>query len=249
MGSRSPAAVGFVLAALVTTAACASMPEDPIERQVYLEANDPLEPMNRAILAFNLGFDQAVLEPAVRGYRAAMPPAGRAAISRFLANLGEPITFVNDVLQLEFGRAVDTLIRFGVNSTVGLAGFFDVVPIEPHEEDFGQTLGRYGVGEGAYLVLPVLGPSSLRASAGMVGDALLDPWSVLLDPTQRQAFSLQRRTAGGIADRERLTEDLARLRATSVDMYATLRSLYRQNRASEIRNGAPAPFEFEFEFD
>ena len=246
--ARGRAAVrGLVLTACVAAAACVAVPEDPIERDLHHATNDPLEPMNRAVFAFNLALDEVVLEPVARGYRAAVPQGGRNAIGRFLANLRLPLTFANDVLQLEFRHSAETLVRFAVNTTVGLAGFFDIVPIEPRQEDFGQTLGRYGIGEGPYLVLPVLGPSSLRDSVGLAVDTVLDPWRAPLDPTQSLAFAAQRRLAEGVTERERLIEEFAELRRTSLDLYVAMRSLYRQRRGNEIRNGAPAPLDFGFD--
>lgn len=240
---RGTAAVLFA-----SLAACASMPDDPIEREVFLEANDPLEPMNRAVFAFNLEVDRIILKPTAVVYRKVVPQPGRAGITRFLNNLKMPITFVNDLLQLEFGRAADTFARFLVNSTVGIGGLFDIAGVKEHEEDLGQTLGRWGAGEGFYLVLPFYGPSNLRDGLGLVGDGFLDPWHMVLDPTQTRAFYAERTVAGAVDDRERVIEDFAELRRTSLDLYATMRSLYRQSRGNEIRNGAPPPDPV-FEFD
>ena len=221
--------------------ACASVPQDPIEREVFLEANDPLEPLNRAVFAFNMGVDRAVLEPAAIAYRNVVPKPGRVAITRLLSNLKLPITFVNDLLQLEFGRATNTFARFLVNSTVGVGGLFNVVGTREHQEDLGQTLGRWGVGNGFYVVLPLYGPSNVRDAMGLVGDTFLNPWQSVLDPTQSRAFHGARGVAGVVNDRERRIEDFNDIRRRSLDMYATFRSMYRQTRGNEIRNGAPPP--------
>ena len=238
----------LLLAAVAVVSACASVPEDPIERELYLEANDPLEPMNRAIFAFNLKVDEVVLEPAARGYRAVVPQPGRNAIRRFLDNLMLPVVFANDVLQGEPERAAETFARFTINSTVGILGLFDVAGIEPHREDFGQTLAVWGVGDGPYLVLPFHGPAGARDGAGLFADRTFDPFTYWLeDPENWQVFG-GRTVAGAVDDRERVLEDFAELRRSSVDFYATARSLYRQSRAYEIRNGAPAPVS-DFDFD
>ena len=238
----------LLLAAAAVLSACASAPEDPIEREVYLEANDPLEPMNRAIFAFNLKVDAVVLEPAARGYRAVVPQPGRNAIRRFLDNLLLPVVFANDVLQGEPGRAAETLARFTINTTFGILGQFDAAGIEPHAEDFGQTLAVWGVGDGPYLVVPFHGPSNIRDGAGLFADRGLDPFTYWLQSPEEPRFFAARTVAGAVDDRERILEDFVELRRVSVDFYATARSLYRQSRAHQIRNGAPAPVP-EFDFD
>lgn len=228
--------------------ACASLPEDPIEREVALEANDPLEPMNRAVFAFNMEVDRVILEPTARAYRKVVPQPGRIAIHHFLQNLKMPVTFVNDLLQFEFARAADTLARFVVNSTVGIGGVLDIAGIPEHEEDFGQTFARWGAGEGFYLVLPLFGPSNPRDALGLVAGGVLDPWQTVLDPTQTRAFAAERTVTGAISDREAVIEEFDEVRRTTVDLYATVRSVYRQTRGNEIRNGAPPPDPV-FEFD
>jgi len=145
---------------------------------------DPWEPMNRGIYNFNARFDRAIFLPAVRGYRAITPDIVEKGVSNFFANLGEVNNLVNNILQLQLKSSAITLSRFVVNSTIGVAGLWD--PAEkfgmyPQQEDFGQTLGYWGVGSGPYLVMPFFGPSSLRDATGMGVDYAVDYNIDLLD--------------------------------------------------------------------
>lgn len=228
-------------AILMCLTGCASMPEDPIEKEVFLEANDPLEPMNRAFFAFNTGFDKVILEPTAIVYRKFVPQPGRAAITRFLHNLKLPSTFINNLLQLEFGHATHTMTSFVINSTFGLGGIFDLVEGDNREEDLGQTFATWGLNEGFYLVIPFYGPSNLRDGLGLIGDNLLDPWSLRLNTDQTKILKANRTVIGAVNTRERLIEDVQNVRETSIDIYAVMRSLYRQKRGNDIRNGAPPP--------
>src|ERR671919_94430 len=173
-------------------------------------------------------------------------PVNRA---NFQANLRTPVVFVNDVLQGEAKRAELTLGRFMFNTIMGVGGLIDVGGMlgmpERHSEDFGQTLAVYGAGSGPYLMLPLLGPSNVRDTVGQVVDLAFDPLTVLgavdvgilIVPTE---FGLARTGAEALSFRERNIENIDELRRSSIDEYAAVRTLYRQFRASEIRNGAPA---------
>lgn len=137
------------------------------------EDYDPFEKTNRKIFAFNDFLDRNLLVPVAKGYNAITPRVVNKGISNAYSNASEPLTTVNDVAQLKFGRGVTALSRFIVNSTVGFFGVFDVaskIGLPAHKEDFGQTLGYWGVGNGPYLVLPLFGPRTLRHTAGQVGD-------------------------------------------------------------------------------
>ena len=240
----------FVLGAAAFLAACASVPTDPVARAAYYEANDPLEPLNRAVFAFNMEVDRFVLEPAARGYRNVVPTGGRVAIRNFLHNLRSPVTFANDLLQGNVRRAAETSWDFVFNSTFGILGLFDVTgdDWEPHEEDLGQTFGAWGIKEGPYLVLPFHGPSNPRDIIGMFGDRTLDPFEYGIGQPEDTWFFTGRTVAGAVDARERTLEEFNDLRRTSLDFYVTARSLYRQARDNQIRNGAPAPFgDFNFE--
>ncbi len=153
------------------------------EGEVYpTDVYDPLEGFNRRVYKFNAGFDEFIFLPVVNGYETVTPEFVRTGVSNFFTNIGEIITFANEVLQFKFEAAGKTVFRFVANSTVGFLGFFDVTGYEgiPRtDEDFGQTLGYWGAGEGPFLVLPILGPSNLRDTAGFATDtiafALVDP--------------------------------------------------------------------------
>jgi phospholipid-binding lipoprotein MlaA len=163
----------------------------------------------------------------------------RNSVRNFLRNLRTPVILANDLLQGDLERAEITFTRFFINSTIGLLGVFDIAAesgFTYHDEDFGQTMGTYGAGEGFYLVLPILGPSSLRDGGGRIVDILLDPLTYLAP----QEVGLGRAVATGIDYRSRNIEELDELKADSLDFYARIRSLYRQFRENEINNGAPS---------
>ncbi|WP_417623262.1 VacJ family lipoprotein [Paremcibacter congregatus] len=227
---------------LLFTAGCAKRPpaSDPQALTAYLEANDPLEPMNRAIFSFNQGFDRILLAPAARLYRQFGPPDIRDGISNFVSNWREPVTFVNDVLQGEAKRAGTTLTRFLINSTFGLLGILDTATywgIEHHSEDFGETFAVWGFGEGFYLMLPILGPSNARDFAGFTVDFFYDPVSLWLSHKGWTYVRYGRLALRGLIYREENLETLDDLGKSSTDFYATIRSAYRQNRNYEINNG------------
>ncbi len=199
--------------------------------------NDPLEVPNRMFFAFNEAVDFMVIRPIAVTYRYIVPTGVRNSVRNFLRNLHTPVTLANDLLQGDLERAEATFARFLINSTVGLLGLFDIAAesgIPYHDEDFGQTLGSYGAGEGFYLVLPILGPSNLRDAGGRIVDLLLDPLTYLA-PTE---VGLGRAALTGVDFRSRNIDELDALKADSLDFYARIRSLYRQNRESEINNGA-----------
>ena len=245
-------------------AGCATAPpaDDPDGVAAFKEANDPLEPLNRAIFAVNRQLDRFLLRPVAEVYRTVLPMPVRDSVRNVLNNLRSPANFANDMLQGESDRAGKSATRFAVNSTVGLGGIIDVAdsnilgddePIPYHGEDFGQTLAVWGLGEGPYLVLPLLGPSSPRDAVGLVGDSLMDPISYIVPNEKRLAFSLARFGARGIDTRSRHIETLDEIEHTAIDFYVTIRSLYRQQRRSGIANGRdvpvmPAP-EISIEFD
>src|SRR5690606_25232813 len=144
--------------------------------------NDPLEVPNRMMFAFNEALDFMIIRPVAVTYRYVVPVGVRNTVRNFLRNLRSPVTLANDLLQGDFDRAEITFTRFFINSTIGMLGLFDIAAdsgFQYHEEDFGQTMGTYGAGEGFYLVLPVLGPSSLRDGGGRIVDIFLDPLTYL----------------------------------------------------------------------
>lgn len=200
---------------------------DPADR-------DPLEPMNRGIFTFNEFVYAWLLDPVATAYEFVVPDPGRRAVRRFFANLGEPVTFVNDLLQLEPKRAGKTGARFLINSTAGVVGIFDPAGawgIDGHTSDFGETLGVYRVGSGPYLIIPVMGPSTLRDALGEIVDGVLRPDTWLLTPASQLIIV----ASGGIATYEGEREQIEALRATSVDFYAALRSAYLMDRDARIQ--------------
>jgi len=165
----------------------------------------------------------------------------RDSLRDFLNNLREPLVFVNDTLQGEFGRAAKTVGRFVVNSTIGIGGVVDVAGrwgIPFHEEDLGLTLGVWGVPEGPYIVVPILGPSTPRDLGGQVAEGFGDPWNNLVtgNPWTLYWIPFVRGGVAGIDQRSRYIETLADIERTSLDYYATIRSLYRQRREALIRH-------------
>jgi phospholipid-binding lipoprotein MlaA len=165
--SRLAAALAVVALLAAAPPARADAPADPLVRP------DPLEPLNRYVYRFNANLDRWVLLPVVRVYDRVLPRLARRGVSHFFSNLGEVPTFANSVLQLSPRKSAGTLARFVVNSTVGVAGVWDPasrIGLHGYDEDFGQTLGHYGVPPGPYLVLPLFGPSSLRDATGLAAD-------------------------------------------------------------------------------
>ncbi len=231
-------AIGLVVA--LSLSACATpMTNDPDARAELAAINDPWEPFNRAMFEFNRGLDRVLLKPVAQAYRGVVPDFGREMVKNFLDNLRSPVILANDILQGETDRAGETGSRFLANTTVGLGGVFDVTDIEFHNEDFGQTLAVWGFGEGPYLVLPLLGPSPVRDTVGLVGDTLMDPVMWYANRTDRYAISWVRYGMRAIDTRSRNIETLDEIERGAIDFYATVRSLYRQRRADEILNGHP----------
>lgn len=201
--------------------------------------NDPYEETNRAIFRFNQGFDRTVMLPAAKTWRTVVPPPMRQSVHDFLQNLNEPVIFANDVLQGQARLAASTFGRLAINTTVGVGGMFDVASragIPFHSNDLGVTLATWGVPEGPYLVIPVLGPSNPRDLAGEVGDSFGDPGDYVAGQYHYLWAAVTRSVVSGVDERSRNIESLADIERTSLDYYATIRSLYRQRRAAEIRH-------------
>ncbi len=239
--ARIMAAV-LLLAAGTMFSGCATAPDasnaDALAE--YRQINDPMEPMNRAIFAFNRAIDAAILKPLATLYREFTPKVVQEAIGNILANLRAPVVFANDVLQGEGKRAGNTLARFAVNSTLGLGGTMDVASamgVPAHAEDFGQTLAVWGAPEGPYLMLPLFGPSNPRDAVGLVADFFTDPINWYAINTGQEFITYSRTGTTGVDARARHMKELDDLERTSLDYYAAIRSLYRQRRADEIKNG------------
>ncbi len=223
------------LAVLGFVAACVCAPAAYAQDRVH----DPYEALNRDLFAAHEAIDNSVLAPVARGYRAVTPRLVRTGVSNFLRNLRSPVILANDVLQAEPGRAGVTVARFGVNTIVGVLGLFDPASsmgLERHDEDFGQTLGVWGVAPGPYFFIPVLGPTNLRDSAGRIVDMAFDPlnWAAFDEADEARAI---RGALTGISVREALLNEVDGVRENSVDPYVTFRSSYALFRESAIRNG------------
>jgi phospholipid-binding lipoprotein MlaA len=222
-GHRSPA---LLAVAAATLAGCATTSPDPIE------------PVNRGIFAFNESVDRYALEPVARGWDFVVPELVQTGFRNFFQNLETPRSLVNQVLQLKPEAFTDDLGRLVINTTVGVAGFLDVASelgIPRGDEDFGQSLGYWGVPPGAYVVLPLLGPSGVRDAVGRAADTLASPYGYflsvpfwvsgganLLDIVNLRAFYL---------------EEIRENRITAVDYYVFVRNAYRQNRRKKVHDG------------
>jgi phospholipid-binding lipoprotein MlaA len=224
---------------------CATVPRDPQALAAFKATNDPLEPLNRKIFAFNQGVDRALLKPLAKGYLKVIPGRGRNGIRNFIDNLHEPTVLVNNLLQGEFRRAATTAARFVTNVIFGIGGIMDFAGhhgLPKQSGDFGQTLFVWGLHDGPYLVLPVMGPSSPRDAVGMTADLLLNPLFYLTpDYRYKTSFSVSQAVVGGIDERARNIDTLDEIQHEAVDFYASMRSLYRQNRAAELRHGVVPP--------
>lgn len=199
---------------------------------------DPLEGFNRRMFGLNQTLDRHVFRPAALGYRHVVPKPLRSGIRNFFSNLGEPIVFLNDVLQLKPKRAARTFVRFVINTGVGIGGLFDIakrkgVDLPHHANSLGDTLALWGVRSGPYLFLPLVGPSDLRDFAGGQVDGLVLP-TVVGHPFDRTAYRLTKTVLTGLDQRAEADADLRALFAGAVDPYATLRSVYLQSRQGEI---------------
>lgn len=228
---------GFALLAL---AGCATPPTDPTARAEFEKTNDPLEPLNRKVFEFNLALDDAIGKPVAKAYRDTVPPFIRTGLRNLIDNFNAPITFINDLLQGEGARAAETGTRFWVNTLFGFGGFFDVAGqygLKAHKEDFGQTLAVWGVGEGPYLMVPLLGPSNPRDLTGKVVDNFINPLSYALNAGGVGWIESIAGVIVAIDTREKLLNAEEELRKSSLDYYSSICSLHRQNREAEISNG------------
>lgn len=236
--------LGVIVLALTLAAGCAArtVTENKEDFQNE-EIADPLEPMNRFFFDVNEFLDTLILRPVAEVYRNILPEPVRDSVRNFLRNLNTPVILANDLLQGESKRAETTFNRFLINTTLGIVGLFDVafdMGHPYHDEDFGQTLAVWGADEGIYLVLPILGPMSTRHGAGRVVDIFLDPLTYVSLNNPDLNYIFWTKAGVNIVDiRSRNIETLDQLKRESLDFYSLIRSVYRQNRQNEIRNGKP----------
>ena len=222
----SPWAVAALAIALLQ--GCASGPQ--------ANPADPLEPFNRSVYRFNEGLDRAVLKPVATAYQNVTPSPVRTGVTNFFENLSDAWSFVNNVLQAKPAEAADTLFRFTTNTLWGVGGIFDVasdLKIAKHKEDFGQTLGVWGLAPGPYLVLPLFGPSSARDSAGL----LVDRQGSLLSQTDSIAARNSLTGLSLVDTRANLLEAGNLLDQAALDKYAFIRDAYLQRRQSLVGTG------------
>ena len=220
----------IVLAAAALLCGCAN------QSAVQLEPNlDPLEPINRPIYRFNDGFDRLLLRPIATGYKKIAPSPVRTGIANFYGNFSYPVVVFNDFLQGKFVQGFADIGRFVVNSTVGVLGFFDPatdVGLRVHREDFGQTMARWGIPAGPYVVIPIIGPSNLRDAAGDVIIAIVNP------------LPLAAKAASGGVSYSNNQDDIKSLSAGALDPYVVERDSYEQNRRYEVNNGVVPLMDF-----
>ncbi len=229
--------------------ACASNDKGTIV-EGDLVIHDPYEKYNRTMFAFNRHVDDLVINPFIEGYRYVAPSPVRTGIRNFLRNIKSPVLFANELLQGDLDGAKNCFLRAAINSTVGIGGLIDLAGyngIEYEVEDFGQTLAVWGVGDGPYVVVPFLGPSSLRDYSGYFVDGYADPLRWYLFNTHNVGTYYTKATAEYLDMRESIYDTLKDTEENSFDYYAATRSIYYQSRRAMIYDlgqssgfGAPA---------
>jgi phospholipid-binding lipoprotein MlaA len=222
-------------------AGCAHTPPD--------DPSDPMEGWNRGVYTFNKGADKYVLRPVAKGYDKVTPAPVKTGVGNFFSNLFYPTVIVNDLLQLKLKQFGSDTLRFVFNTLVGIGGIFDVstrAGLVAHDEDFGQTLGYWGVGPGWYVMLPFLGPSDNRDLVGKVGDWYTSPWTYADDAGVEEHWSWTAGALQAVHERSNLLGADSMLEQ-QLDEYAFVRSLYLQNRLSKVYDGNPPKEDFDFE--
>jgi len=220
----SAALLAFAAAVLLLLGGCAGFNTNP---------RDPLEPMNRKVMQFNDGVDAVVLKPVATAYKEGIPPLVRTGVSNFFGNLSDAWSFVNSALQFKFQNAAENFMRLNVNTIFGLGGILDIASelnIERHREDFGQTLGRWGVPAGPYIVLPLLGPSTLRDTAALPIDRKADPVRQVNPAVDRNSLYGLR----AVDARSNLLRVGTVLEEAALDKYSFTRDAYLQKRRAEV---------------
>jgi phospholipid-binding lipoprotein MlaA len=230
--------VAVLLTALVLGGCAHTPPDDP---------SDPLEGWNRGVYKFNTYADKYVLRPVAKGYDTVTPAPVKTGIGNFFANLFYPTVIVNDLLQLKLDQFGSDTLRFVVNTTAGIGGLFDPatrIGLEAHDEDFGQTLGYWGVGPGWYLMLPFLGPSNNRDLVGGVGDWYTNPLTYVDDEHEKWVIGANVLNVvhgrAGLLGVDKMIEE-------QIDPYVFVRSIYLQDRLGRVYDGNPPKEDFGFE--
>ncbi len=230
VGSGKRSAIAACLLAIALLGGCASA----------TNPRDPIEPVNRAIYKFNDALDTVLLKPAAQVYEGVLPQFVRTGINNFFENLYDVRNALNDLLQGKFVNTATDVGRIGINTTVGIGGLFDVatqIGLEHHREDFGQTLGWWGIPEGAYLQIPFFGPSDVRDAVGLLVDLKTDPvWWIWRDhiPTRNALWALS-----VVNTRANLLDSTKILQEAALDEYEFQRDAYLQRRRSLVYDGNP----------
>jgi phospholipid-binding lipoprotein MlaA len=217
-------ATALAVAALLSGCATSGNPKDPIEG------------FNRAMFSFNEGLDKVIIKPVAQGYDAALPTPVKTGVSNFFANIADVFIAVNNLLQGKVPEAASDAGRFAVNTTIGILGFMDVASdmgLEKHDEDFGQTFGRWGVGDGAYVVVPFFGPRTARDTVGLVLDVKADPVANYSHVATRNTFLVLRTES----DRANLLPADKVIEEAALDKYSYIRDGYLQRRRNLIHDG------------
>ncbi|MEW6512842.1 MAG: VacJ family lipoprotein [Pseudomonadota bacterium] len=199
---------------------------------------DPVEGFNRAMFAFNEGLDTVLIKPVAQGYDAVLPVPVKTGVTNFFGNIADLFIGVNNLLQGKPNQALSDLGRVAINSTIGILGLFDVATeagLEKHEEDFGQTFGRWGMGDGAYVVIPVFGPRTVRDTAGLILDVAADPVGDIDHVPTRNSLTALRLidTRADLLPADKVIEEAA------LDKYAYVRDGYLQRRRNLVHDGNP----------
>lgn len=227
-----------ILMATALLCSCASTKHNTIH-EAGIEISDPFEEQNRRVMAFNKVVDNTIIHPVVEGYRYVAPQPVRSGVRNVLRNLRSPITLGNQLLQGDLPGARDALLRAAVNTTVGVGGLFDVAGyegIEYEPEDFGQTLAVWGVDPGPYMVVPLIGPSSIRDYTGYFVDGAADPLRWYLFNIDEMGVYTAKFGLDYLDLRDSLMDTLVELDKSSIDYYAAVRSAYYQHRQALIND-------------
>jgi phospholipid-binding lipoprotein MlaA len=228
---RRASRIAACVAGLVLAAGCATGPD--------ANPADPLEPLNRQVTRFNDAVDDAVMKPVATAYQSVVPSLVRKGVSNFFDNLGDVWNLVNNMAQLKLQNSLETFMRLNVNTVFGLGGLLDIATeagIDRHSEDFGQTLGHWGIGSGPYLVLPLLGPSTLRDAAALPVDAWGgSPISYVSDiPARNSLYALE-----VVDTRSNLLSTTRLLGEAALDKYSFTRDAFLQRRLNQVYDGNP----------
>jgi phospholipid-binding lipoprotein MlaA len=227
----------FLLLASLALGGCAST-------QGERNPQDPLEPFNRSMYKFNDAVDKAVLKPVAKGYNTVIPEPGKIMVTNFFSNLDDIIVTINDLLQLKFAQAASDGTRVLFNSTFGILGLLNITDrLEKHNEDFGQTLGYWGISSGPYVVLPFFGPRTFRDSIGLYADSYASPIRLISNIPIRNEMYVTRTISlrAGLLDQEKILDEAA------IDRYTFIRDAYLQQRQSLVYDGNPPREKFDDE--